>query len=67
VPLMVRSHPQARAGEGRNYLVTAGMKAIIPDKAAPRAGLPPQKWSSLMYGFRAEWRTKENEQEEAHG
>jgi putative transposase len=21
-------------------------------------GLPPQKWSSLMYGFRAEWRTR---------
>ena len=30
-------------------------------------GLPPEKGSSLMYGFRAEWRTKENEQEETHG
>jgi transposase-like protein len=22
-------------------------------------GLPPEKWSSLKYGFQAEWRTRE--------
>jgi hypothetical protein len=32
-------------------------KYIASMKAAD--GLPPERWSSLMYGFRAEWRTRE--------
>ena len=39
----------------RTELLSLLNKGIAP----ARTGLPPEKWSSLMYGFQAEWRTRE--------